>query len=80
VERALGVSFPKSPRLSHTLTCCKLCIMPNDATFESFEKELNRLVESFGKRLAELKQPGYMPKPSHPRGRRGQRGGRNEQP
>ena len=24
-----------------------------------FEKELNRLVESFGKRLAELKQPGY---------------------
>ena len=33
--------------------------MPTDATFESFEKELNRLVESFGKRLAELKQPGY---------------------
>jgi len=33
--------------------------MPNDTTFESFEKELNRLVESFGKRLAELKQPGY---------------------
>ena len=30
--------------------------MPNDATFESFEKELNRLVESFGKRLAELRQ------------------------
>jgi hypothetical protein len=29
------------------------------ATFESFEKELNRLVESFGKRLAELKKPGY---------------------
>ena len=33
--------------------------MPPDATFETFEKELNRLVESFGKRLAELKQPGY---------------------
>ena len=33
--------------------------MPNEATFESFEKELNRLVESFGKRLDELKQPGY---------------------
>jgi hypothetical protein len=33
--------------------------MPNDTTFESFEKELNRLVESFGKRLNELKQPGY---------------------
>ena len=33
--------------------------MPNDATFESFEKELNRLVESFGKRLDELKRPGY---------------------
>ena len=33
--------------------------MPTAATFESFEKELNRLVESFGKRLAELKQPGY---------------------
>jgi hypothetical protein len=30
--------------------------MPNDASFESFEKEFNRLVESFGKRLAELKQ------------------------
>lgn len=27
--------------------------------FEAFEKELSRLVESFGKRLAELKQPGY---------------------
>ena len=33
--------------------------MPTDATFASFEKELNRLVESFGKRLTELKQPGY---------------------
>ena len=33
--------------------------MPSAATFESFEKELGRLVESFGKRLAELKQPGY---------------------
>jgi len=33
--------------------------MPTDATFESFEKELNRLVESFGQRLVELKQPGY---------------------
>ncbi|HEX5399588.1 MAG TPA: DNA methyltransferase [Verrucomicrobiae bacterium] len=28
-------------------------------TFETFDEELNRLVESFGKRLAELKQPGY---------------------
>jgi hypothetical protein len=33
--------------------------MPTDATFESFEMELNRLVESFGKRLTELEQPGY---------------------
>lgn len=33
--------------------------MPTRATFESFEEELNRLVESFGKRLDELKQPGY---------------------
>lgn len=33
--------------------------MPTHATFELFEAELNRLVESFGKRLAELKQPGY---------------------
>ncbi len=33
--------------------------MPSDHSFESFEKELNRLVESFGKRLTELKQPGY---------------------
>jgi hypothetical protein len=33
--------------------------MPTDAAFESFEKELNRLVDSFGKRLAELKKPGY---------------------
>jgi hypothetical protein len=33
--------------------------MPEFATFETFELELNRLVESFGKRLAELKQPGY---------------------
>jgi hypothetical protein len=37
----------------------KLRVMPTAVTFESFEKELNRLVESFGKRLAELKQPGY---------------------
>lgn len=33
--------------------------MSTGATFEYFETELNRLVESFGKRLAELKQPGY---------------------
>lgn len=33
--------------------------MPHEATFESFERELNRLVEAFGRRLAELKQPGY---------------------
>ena len=33
--------------------------MPNNTGFDSFERELNRLVESFGKRLAELKQPGY---------------------
>ncbi len=33
--------------------------MPSDTTFDSFEKELNRLVESFGKRLTELKRPGY---------------------
>lgn len=33
--------------------------MTNAPTFESFEKELSRLVESFGNRLTELKQPGY---------------------
>lgn len=33
--------------------------MSATTSFESFEKELNRLVESFGSRLAELKQPGY---------------------
>jgi hypothetical protein len=33
--------------------------MPSDATFESFEKELNCLVESFGDRLAELKSADY---------------------
>ncbi len=33
--------------------------MPNDTTFESFEKELNRLVESFGNRIAELKSSDY---------------------
>ena len=33
--------------------------MPNAASFESFARELSRLVESFGQRLAELKQPGY---------------------
>jgi len=33
--------------------------MSTDASFDRFEQELNRLVESFGKRLAELKQPGY---------------------
>ncbi|MBI2929617.1 MAG: N-6 DNA methylase [Verrucomicrobia bacterium] len=34
--------------------------MPSAASFESFAKELNRLVESFGNRLAELKQPAYV--------------------
>jgi hypothetical protein len=33
--------------------------MPDAATFDSFAKELSRLVDSFGQRLAELKQPGY---------------------
>ena len=33
--------------------------MPKAISFKSFETELNRLAESFGKRLAELKQPGY---------------------
>jgi hypothetical protein len=33
--------------------------MPHSARLEAFEKELNRLVKSFGKRLVELKQPGY---------------------
>src|ERR1035438_999186 len=33
--------------------------MSTGDVFQSFEKELNRLVESFGNRLAELKQPGY---------------------
>ena len=33
--------------------------MPSDATFESFEKELSRLVEAFGQRLAELKSTDY---------------------
>jgi hypothetical protein len=36
-----------------------LYAMPSDATFETFEKELNRLVESFGIRLTELKKAGY---------------------
>jgi predicted type IV restriction endonuclease len=33
--------------------------MPNAASFESFEKELNRLVVIFERNLAELKSPGY---------------------
>lgn len=33
--------------------------MPTAATFETFERELNRLVESFGRRLAELKSANY---------------------
>lgn len=33
--------------------------MPSDASFESFQTELSRLVKSFGMRLGELKQPGY---------------------
>jgi hypothetical protein len=33
--------------------------MSTGNSFDQFEKELNRLVESFGLRLAELKQPGY---------------------
>jgi len=32
--------------------------MPNDPTFASFEIELNLLVESFGKHLVEVRQPG----------------------
>jgi hypothetical protein len=33
--------------------------MPDAITFDSFEKELNRLVESFGKRITELKSSDY---------------------
>ena len=33
--------------------------MSERATFETFEKELNRLVESFGNRIAELKGANY---------------------
>ena len=33
--------------------------MSSAASFETFEKELARLVASFGSRLTELKQPGY---------------------
>jgi len=36
-----------------------LLIMPGNTTFNSFEQELNRLVEAFGKRLAELKGADY---------------------
>ena len=49
----------KFPRSSGPLACGKLRVRPNDATFASFAKELNRRVESFGQRPAELKQPGY---------------------
>ena len=34
--------------------------MATGASFENFEKELSRLVESFGHRLAELKRPSYV--------------------
>jgi hypothetical protein len=33
--------------------------MPDDVTFATFEKELNRLVESFGRRLNELQSADY---------------------
>ena len=38
----------------------KLPAMPSAATFESFEKELNRLVAKFERGLAEFKNPGYL--------------------
>jgi hypothetical protein len=34
--------------------------MSTGSTFELFEKELNRLVASFGGRLAELKKSSYV--------------------
>ncbi|MBI3882416.1 MAG: N-6 DNA methylase [Verrucomicrobia bacterium] len=34
--------------------------MPTGASFASFEKELNRLVDSFGRRIAELKSSSYV--------------------
>jgi hypothetical protein len=34
--------------------------MPTAASFESFEKELNRLVSIFERGVAEFKSPGYM--------------------
>ena len=33
--------------------------MSAGASFQEFEKELDRLIKSFGQRLSELKQPGY---------------------
>ena len=38
----------------------KLPAMPNANTFESFEKELRRLVAKFERGLAEFKNPGYL--------------------
>ena len=37
--------------MSRSLTSGKLPTTPSDHSFESFEKELNRLVEAFGKRI-----------------------------
>jgi len=46
--------------VGHAKSAANSLHMPShNASFESFERELNRLVASFGQRLAELKQPGY---------------------
>jgi hypothetical protein len=34
--------------------------MPNNANFDSFEKELIRLAEAFGRGLGEFKSSGYV--------------------
>ena len=34
--------------------------MPSDASFDAFENELNRVVESSGKRIAERKKSSYV--------------------
>ncbi len=53
-----------APGVSRALTVRagfpSLATMPADARFANFEKELNRLVESFGNRLAELKKSSYV--------------------
>lgn len=58
--RGASFSGPAAPPLNRLPASRTLAAMPAPADFASFAAELDRLVEAFGRRLADLKRPTYV--------------------